>query len=249
MERSAAALKAGGNDLNESLGLLVAGNLIQQDAETTASALKILSLRVRGAKTDLEEMGEETDGLADSTSKMRNEIKALTGVDIMVDENTFKSTAEMVKELGAVYNQLSDVSQAALLEKIAGKNRASTIEGLLQNYELIDEVIASAENAEGSALKENEKYMESIQGHLDILTNKWQEMWDSAINAEVINGFIDFGSSILDIVNNVGLLKSLLLAGGGIFAGFKAFKGDGRLKKSSLIFMLKNNNLNMPSVA
>lgn len=237
MERSAAALKAGGNDLNESLGLLVAGNLIQQDAETTASALKILSLRVRGAKTDLEEMGEETDGLADSTSKMRNEIKALTGVDIMVDENTFKSTAEMVKELGAVYNQLSDVSQAALLEKIAGKNRASTIEGLLQNYELIDEVIASAENAEGSALKENEKYMESIQGHLDILTNKWQEMWDSAINAEVINGFIDFGSSILDIVNNVGLLKSLLLAGGGIFAGFQAFKKDGRLKKSSLIFM------------
>lgn len=48
MERSAAALKAGGNNLNESLGILTAGNVIQQDASTTASAMKILSLRIRG---------------------------------------------------------------------------------------------------------------------------------------------------------------------------------------------------------
>lgn len=48
METSAAALKAGGNSLNESLGLLTAGNIIQQDASTTSAALKILSLRIRG---------------------------------------------------------------------------------------------------------------------------------------------------------------------------------------------------------
>lgn len=52
MERSAAALKAGGNTLNESLGLIVSGNIIQQDAETTAAALKIMSLRIRGSKTE-----------------------------------------------------------------------------------------------------------------------------------------------------------------------------------------------------
>ena len=236
MERSSAALKAGGNDLNESLGLLVAGNLIQQDAETTASALKILSLRVRGAKADLEEMGESTDGLADSTSKMQEEIKALTGVDIMLDEDTFKSTAQIIKEIGAVYNQLTDVSQAALLEKIAGKNRASTIEGLLQNYQLIDEVIASAENASGSAIKENEKYKESIQGHLDELTNKWQEVWDSAIDEGVINFFIDLGTSVLELVDNFGLLQSII-GTVAIGLGFKSLKKDGRLKKSSLIFM------------
>ena len=120
METSAAALKAGGNSLNESLGLIVSGNLIQQDASTTASALKILSLRVRGAKADLEEMGETTEGLADSSSKMREEIQALTGVDIMLDEDTFKSTAQIIKEIGAVWDSMSDVSQAATLEKIAG---------------------------------------------------------------------------------------------------------------------------------
>ena len=48
METSAAALKAGGNDLNEALGIITAGNIIQQDASTTSSAMKILSLRIRG---------------------------------------------------------------------------------------------------------------------------------------------------------------------------------------------------------
>lgn len=115
MERSAAALKAGGNTLNESLGLITAGNLIQQDADTTANALKVLSLRIRGSKTDLEEMGESTDDLASSTSKLREEIKALTGVDIMADENTYKSTAQIITEIGAVWENLSDVSQANII--------------------------------------------------------------------------------------------------------------------------------------
>lgn len=121
MERSAAALKAGGNTLNESLGLIVSGNIIQQDAETTAAALKIMSLRIRGSKAELDEMGESTDGLASSTSKLRDEIKALTGVDIMLDENTYKSTAQIIQEIGASWDKLTDVSQAAVLEKLAGE--------------------------------------------------------------------------------------------------------------------------------
>lgn len=164
METSAAALKAAGNSLNESLGILTAGNIIQQDASTTSSALKILSLRIRGAKADLEEMGESTDGLADSSSKMREELLALTGVDIMLDENTFKSTAQIIQEIGENWSKMTDASQAAALELMAGKNRASTVAGLIENYEVIAEVIEAAENAEGSALEENERYLDSIDG-------------------------------------------------------------------------------------
>lgn len=121
MERSGAALKAAGNDLNESLGLITAGNLIQQDADVTAAALRTMSLRIRGASSELEELGEETEGMATSTAKLRDEIKGLTGVDIMADEETFKSTAEIIKELGAVWENLNDVTQANVLEQLAGE--------------------------------------------------------------------------------------------------------------------------------
>lgn len=214
MEVSAAALKAGGNTLNESLGLLVSGNLIQQDASTTAAALKILSLRIRGAKAELEDMGESTDGLVTSTSKLREEIKALSGVDIMLDDKTFKSTAQIVKELGAVYESLDDVSQAALLEKIAGKNRASTVEGLLQNYELIDEVIKAAEGATGSALAENEKYVDSLNGKISQLTNNVQEFWSTFIDTEFVKNAIDILSGIVklgtDAIDTFGAFPTII---------------------------------------
>lgn len=203
METSAAALKAGGNDLNESIGLITAGNLIQQDASTTASAMKILSLRIRGAKADLDAMGESTDDLSDSTSKMREELKALTGVDIMKDENTFKSTAEIIQEMGKNWDKLTDVSKAAALEKLAGKNRASTVSGLIENYETIAKVIEAAENSENSALEENEKYLESIEGRTQKLTNQLQELASATIKDDWIKDAISGLTTLLDLVTKL----------------------------------------------
>lgn len=216
METSAAALKAGGNDLNEALGIITAGNIIQQDASTTSSAMKILSLRIRGAKADLESMGESTDDLADSTSKLREEIKGLTGVDIMADEDTFKSTAEIIKEIGAVWNQLSDVSQAATLEKLAGKNRASTVAGLIENYETIDKVIEAASNADNSALDENQKIIESIDGHIQQLSNRVQEFWYNLVDDSVVKNAVSALTTIVEggtkLIDTFGTLPTLLTA-------------------------------------
>ena len=226
MENSAAALKAGGNDLNESIGLITAGNLIQQDASTTGSAMKILSLRIRGAKADLDAMGESTDDLSDSTSKMREELKALTGVDIMKDENTFKSTAEIIQEMGKNWDKLTDVSKAAALEKLAGKNRASTVSGLIENYETIGKVIEAAENSENSALEENEKYLESIEGRTQKLTNQLQELASVSIKDDWIKGIISGLTNLLDLVtklvDKIGIVPTIL-SGVGIFKGIKTF--------------------------
>jgi hypothetical protein len=43
-------------------------------------------MRIRGAKTELEEMGEDTSGMAESTASLREEIMALSGVDIMEND-------------------------------------------------------------------------------------------------------------------------------------------------------------------
>lgn len=226
METSGAALKAGENDLNESIGLITAGNLIQQDASTTASAMKILSLRIRGAKADLDAMGESTDDLSDSTSKMREELKALTGVDIMKDENTFKSTAEIIQEMGKNWDKLTDVSKAAALEKLAGKNRASTVSGLIENYKTIGKVIEAAENSENSALEENEKYLESIEGRTQKLTNQLQELAFISIKDDwiknAISGLTTLLGLVTKLVDKIGIVPTIL-SGVGIFKGIKTF--------------------------
>lgn len=229
MENSAAALVAANNDLDQSIALITAGNLISQDASSVGNALKVVSLRLRGSKStgELEEMGEEVDNLVASTSKLRSEIMKLSGVDIMLDEKTYKSTYDIINELSQVWDKLSDVSQANVLEKLAGKTRASVVAGLIENGEKLNEIYEDSVNAEGSAMRENETYMASIEGHLSILQNKWQEMWDSAVNADVINFWIDLASSILDVVNNVGLLNVAIPAVTTLFATKFAFGENG----------------------
>lgn len=72
-------------------------------------------MRIRGAKTELEDAGLETDGMVDSTAKLREEILALSGVDIMLDEDTFKSPFKIMDELAAKWKDLTDIQQAKCL--------------------------------------------------------------------------------------------------------------------------------------
>ena len=72
-------------------------------------------MRIRGAKTELEEMGEDTEGMVDSTAKLREEIMALSGVDIMKNSTEFKSTYQIIDELSQKWQDLTDIQQAKCL--------------------------------------------------------------------------------------------------------------------------------------
>lgn len=130
-----------------------------------------------------------------------------------------------------MWDDLNDITQANILEQLAGKNRASTVAGLLENYELIDEVIESAENATGSAARENEAYMDSIDGKIDQLTNHIQEFWSTFIDTDAVKGVLDFLSGAIELatelVDKLGSIPTLL---GLIGAGVSISSGGGRAK-------------------
>lgn len=229
MKRSASALETGNNSFEQSIGLITAMNEIVQNSENTGNSLKVLSLRLRGAKAELEDMQEDTDGLCDSTSKLREQIKSLTGVDIMLDDNTFKSTTDIIKELGAVWDKLSDSSQAATLELIAGKSRANNVAALLKNYQKIDEVMESLGDAEGSAMRENEAIVDSIDGRIKKLSATAEEFWQKFIDTDLVKELVSLASDLLNILtkivnigNGAGTL-GLIGAGTGIFKFIKNF--------------------------
>lgn len=230
MKRSASALETGNNSFEQSIGLITAMNEIVQNSENTGNSLKVLSLRLRGAKAELEDMQEDTDGLCDSTSKLREQIMSLTGVDIMIDDNTFKSTTDIIKELGAVWDKLSDSSQAATLELIAGKSRANNVAALLKNYQQIDKVMESLGDAEGSAMRENEAIVDSIDGRIKKLSASMEDFWQKAINTDFVKNIVSSLDTILNlltkIIDQFGLLPTIIGVGGagtGIFKFIKNF--------------------------
>lgn len=73
-----------------------------------------LSLRIRGVKTELEDAGLETEGMAETTSQLQAKLKALTDgkVDIMVDADSFKNTTEILREMSQAWEDMTDKEQA-----------------------------------------------------------------------------------------------------------------------------------------
>ena len=151
LQRSAAALSAAGNTMEESIGLISAANTVINDPDSVGTAMKTLALRIRGAKTELAEAGLETENMAETTAKLQQKILALThgGVDIMLDANTFKSTTQTIRELSEAWESMTDVERAAATELLAGQRQSNVLSALIQNFDIAEDAIESAQNSAG----------------------------------------------------------------------------------------------------
>ena len=65
---------------------------------------------LRATKTELEATGESAEGMAETTSKLRASLYALSHqkVDILDSNGNYKSTFAIIKEMGAAWSEMSD---------------------------------------------------------------------------------------------------------------------------------------------
>ena len=212
MQRSSSAMRAANNTIDETIALITAANTIIQNPESVGTTLRTISMYLRAAKTEAEEAGESTDGMAQSVSKLREEILTLTHnkVDIQIDANNFKSTYEILKELSEVWNELQDVDQANILERIGGKRNANVVSALLTNFSVAEDALKTSLDAAGSAEKENEKYLDSINGRLSILKASFQTLSSDVVDSDLIKFFVSAGTWLIDLIDKVMKLVGAL---------------------------------------
>lgn len=207
--------------------MITAANEVVNDPSSVGTALKTLTLRLRGSKTELEEAGLDIENMATTTSQLQAKLLALTGgkVDIMLDENTFKNTTQILREMAEAWDDMDDISRASALELMGGKRQANTLSALIQNFDTVEEVIETSAKSAGSALRENEHYLDSIQGKIDQFNNATQALWSNFLDADVVKFFVNIGTQLIKWVDNFGLIKTLIM-GIGTYLIQKHFKGD-----------------------
>lgn len=212
LQRSASSLAAAGNTLNESIALVTGMNAVVQEPEKVGTTLKTVSMYLRAAKTEAEEAGEATDGMANSVSELRDELLTLTKgkVDIMIDDKTFKSTYEIMKDLSKVWNDIADVDKANILELIGGKRGANAVTSLLTNFKDAEDALQTAATASGSALAENEKYLDSIAGKISVFQSKFETFSNDLIDSSVVKLVVDLGSLLLTVLDGLQRIHLLL---------------------------------------
>lgn len=213
-----------GNDLNQSVALVAAANKVLQDPSQVGAALRTIALRIRGTSLKvLEEMGEETDGVIESVSKLQEKVKAISGVNILDDTGAYRDTYDILRDIAEVWDEIGQKDpkgQAALLEMLAGKNRSNALAAILTNLNDLEGAYESAMDAQGSAEAENEKYMNSIQGKIDQFNNALQTMWMSWISSGFVKNIVEAGTAVVKLAEKLGLIPSILA----VIAGYNLGK-------------------------
>ena len=124
LERSSAAMYAANNSIEETLALESAAVQITRNAESTGTAFRTISMRIRGYDEETEELSEEYENLSGKIAYLTKTASKPGGISLFTDKDkkTFKSTYQLLKDISEIWDELSDKQQAQLLEKLAGEN-------------------------------------------------------------------------------------------------------------------------------
>lgn len=213
---SAGTLTEAHTSIEQAATMFATANKYYNDPSYLGNTAKIGSLRMRASSGDtdaieeLQEMGEEVDDLATATSNLREKLMALTGVDIMEDEHTFKSYYEQLYEISQVMDKLDDTSRANVLETMFGKSRSAAGAAILSGMKESASAYEDAINSAGSATEEYQVWMSSADAACQRFSNTLTETYQGIINGNTVRDLANLGSAVLEFANNWGIVEGTL---------------------------------------
>ena len=230
---SAGTLTEAHMSIEQAATMFATANKYYNDPSYLGNTAKIGSLRMRASSGDtdaieeLQEMGEEVDNLATATSNLREKLMALTGVDIMEDEHTFKSYYDQLYEISQVMDKLDDTSRANVLETMFGKSRSAAGAAILSGMKESASAYEDAINSAGSATKEYQTWMTGADAACQNFSNTLTETYQGIINGNTVRDLANLGSAVLEFANNWGIVEGTLK--GVIALGIGKFLTTGKM--------------------
>lgn len=253
MNNAASSLAANGNTLEQSIALLTAAQIVTQDAAKSSTALRTISARLTNSKAELDALGESTDDLVGSTAKYREELLALTGVDIKDQNGQFKSTYEILKAIAGQWEKISKAgNKEAVATLVAGTRQQPVFYSIMEHFQEAIDAVDGMQTAGGTMSNAYGTYIDSITGHIENLKTTFAEFSQDVLDSDVVKFFIDLATTVVKVVDALTKAKALvptlmtfglakMYKGQGTFLNLNAgakqtFKDDGFAKGMKSMF-------------
>ena len=211
LQDSVSAMAEGNNTLEETIALETAAFEIAQD-RSVGNGFKTVALRLRG-------INEETEELDDSLKTIKGDLYDLTGVSVMQDADTFKSTYQILKDIYGVWDNLTDKTQAEALELMFGKQRANIGASVLKNFEAAEKAMDEMAKSAGNAEEEMKIAMDSVQYKLNQTGEIGTAIAKNLFNRNDMKATLDvintLGSGVQWLTGELDLLGTVLTGIGG----------------------------------
>jgi len=183
-----------GGDLESLVAVMTAGTEITRDAGSMANAIKALINRLQG-------MNDEGERDLEIKAKQEELFQKLN-LSLYDNEGKLKNVYEILNDLAPVYQELDNAEKGYVTSTLAGVHQSGRLAAILTNWTVAQEALTTAQYASGSAMKENEKVLDSIQGHYQQLQSAFQELATSLIDSGLVKGILDLGTGLLKVANN-----------------------------------------------
>lgn len=214
LTKTGSAMSVAGNSFEQTIGMVTAGTeiMVGQPAKVGRG--------LRSIAINIANLAKESDRFQAANGK----------VDIALQKSNgeMRSTYDIMNDLGEVWGDLNETEQTSIATALAGKTQFEVFANVMKNWGAATRVVNNAVKANGSSLRENAKYLDSIEGKVQAFQSAWEQLSYHLVNSDTIKGVIDLGTSIIttidNIVQKIGVLPTLIGAVGTAIAGLRLLK-------------------------
>lgn len=189
----------------------------QRSGSEMARGLRTIFMNIRQIKGETED-GELIDG--ESIANAAKALREFAGIDTMANGELRKGS-EILAELAGKWDTLSDVQKSAIAQNVAGVRQANILFALMDNWGTYEKMMAEYANAAGSAMQENERYLEGWQAKTDKLNAAWTKFVANTVSSDFIKGLLDISTKFLNVSGSIGTVTAAM---GGLVVAFKSAK-------------------------
>ena len=163
----------------------------RQSADVVGTAFRTLFARIQGLS-----LGETLDD--GTTLNKYSSALASVGINIKEQNGELKQMDDILDELGSKWDSLSNETQIALAQTVAGVRQYNQLIALMDNWDVMQENLITASNATGELQRQQDIYMDSLEGHLNQLTTAQERLYDSLFDSESFKDLIDIITGLVD---------------------------------------------------
>lgn len=208
----------------------------RRSASTIGNAFKSILVSFQQIREASDEEQEEF------TSKIEKAFKATGMSDISVfDNGELREAKAIMDDIGERWSQMDVNQKAQVSEAIAGKYHAEVFQAFMENQERYHALTEEAFDSEGTAMRQQLIYMDSLESKVQALKNAWQSASSAVIENEVFEDLIGGATKFLNIIGETETaIGGIFFALGPVAALFMSLFGGRMVQGAAQVKMAKN---------
>lgn len=231
-------------------GLQVAGSTAKQAGLSFEQTSAIIAKAVEKTRLEGSQVGNGLKTILTRTSKvgtLSDEVdnetlsqasEALNKINIQVYnlDGTYRKFDVIMGELAAKWDDLSDAEKSNISYALAATRQTNLLSAILSSFSDSMQLAEDATDANGSALENQQKYLDAYSAHLQSLETEAKIAWINILDSDTLKLGIDLLTGLVKVsgklVSEFGLPETVLTG----VAAYAGIKNVGRPKMSGLMF-------------